>query len=228
VDPMVRSDAVIAGYQHFLRLADRIQWDDEAIDLTTDARNWPTAADARITELVSGFIVGEAGVAEHLHAFFDGDAAATFAAQRRDEERHARFFARYARTVGLDDPYAHVSPEFVDIFERRLPEAAASAGVEAVGLYHMVLEGVVFTAGQYALLERLDDRLPGLKTGMELVLRDEKWHIGFGTRCLNDADLSQAQIDAILDEGERAAALWAPEQAERVLRTLRRRMAAVS
>jgi ribonucleoside-diphosphate reductase beta chain len=225
---MVRSDAVkIVGYQHFLRLADRIQWDDEAIDLTTDARNWPAVADARITELVSGFLVGEAGVAEHLHAFFDGDAAATFEAQRRDEERHARFFARYARAVGLDDPRAHVSPEFIDIFERRLPEAAAEAGVEAVGLYHMVLEGVVFTAGQYALLERLDDRLPGLKQGMELVLRDEKWHIGFGTRCLNDADLSEAQIDAILEEGERAATLWAPEQAERVLGTLRRRMLAV-
>ncbi|MBE2316198.1 ribonucleotide reductase [Solirubrobacter sp. CPCC 204708] len=218
---------MIAGYQHFLRLADRIQWDDEAIDLTTDARNWPSVADARIKELVAGFIVGEAGVAEHLHAFFDGDAAATFEAQRRDEERHARFFARYARAVGLDDPRAHVSAEFIDIFERRLPEAAAEAGVEAVGLYHMVLEGVVFTAGQYALLELVDDRLPGLKTGMELVLRDEKWHIGFGTRCLNDARLTEAEIDAILDEGERAAALWAPEQAERVLRTLRRRMAAV-
>jgi ribonucleoside-diphosphate reductase beta chain len=226
---MVRSDAVIAGYQHFLRLADRIQWDEEAIDLSTDARHWPTAADARIRELVAGFIVGEAGVAEHLHAFFDGDAAATFEAQRRDEERHARFFARYARAVGLEDPYAHLSAEFVDIFERRLPEAAAQAGVEAVGLYHMVLEGVVFTAGQYALLERLegDDRLPGLKEGMALVLRDEKWHIGFGTRCLNDAHLDEAQIEAILGEGERAAALWAPEQAERVLRTLRRRMAAV-
>ncbi len=64
--------------------------------------------------------------------------------------------------------------------------------------------------------------------GMELVLRDEKWHIGFGTRCLNDAAaLARPRSTAILDEGERAAALWAPEQAERVLRTLRRRMAAV-
>ena len=225
---MVRSDAVIAGYQHFLRLADRIQWDEEAIDLSVDVRNWPEAVDARVRELVCGFVVGEAGVAEHLHPFFDGEAAATFEAQRRDEERHARFFARYAAAVGLQDPYAHVSAEFVDIFERRLPEAAAQAGVEAVGLYHMVLEGVVFTAGQYALLELVDaEKLPGLHAGMELVLRDEKWHVGFGTRCLNDAHLSQAEIDAILDEGERAAALWAPEQADRVLRTLRRRMAAV-
>ena len=109
----------------------------------------------------------------------------------------------------------------------RLPEAAARDGVEAVGVYHMILEGVVFTAGQYALLERLDDRLPGLQQGMELVLRDERWHVGFGTRCLADAELSDADVDAILAEGERAAAAWAPEQAERVVSTLRRRMAAV-
>ena len=31
---MVRSDGVIAGYEHFLRLASPLQWDDEAIDLT--------------------------------------------------------------------------------------------------------------------------------------------------------------------------------------------------
>ena len=55
-----------------------------------------------------------------------------------------------------------------------------AAGVEAVGVYHMVLEGVVFTAGQLALLELVDDRLPGLREGTELVLRDERWHVGFG------------------------------------------------
>jgi ribonucleoside-diphosphate reductase beta chain len=88
----------------------------------------------------------------------------------------------------------------------------------------MVLEGVVFTAGQYALLEALDDRFPGLRAGTELVLRDERWHVGFGTRCLIDAGLDEA---AILAEGERAAALWAPEQADRVLSTLRRRLAAI-
>ena len=219
---------MIAGYQHFLRLASRIQWDAEAIDLRVDVANWPHVADARVTELVAGFVVGEAGVAEHLRPFLVADGAeATFAAQRADEERHARFFARYAQAVGLHDPRAHVSDAFVEIFERRLPEAAGRAGVEAVGLYHMVLEGVVFTAGQYALLETLDERLPGLKQGMELVLRDEKWHVGFGTRCLADAGLTDAQVAAILDEGERAAALWAPEQAERVTRTLNRRLAAV-
>ena len=51
----------------------------------------------------------------------------------------------------------------------------------------MILEGVVFTAGQLALLDLLDDRLPGLQRGTELVLRDERWHVGFGARCLADS-----------------------------------------
>ena len=62
VDGTVRR--VIAGYQHFLRLASRIQWDAEAIDLSADAAAWPV--DDRITEYVAGFLVGEEGVAEHL------------------------------------------------------------------------------------------------------------------------------------------------------------------
>jgi ribonucleoside-diphosphate reductase beta chain len=217
---------VIAGYEHFVRLAGRLQWDQAEIDLSADA-----APDARTAELIAGFCVGEAGVAEHLAPFAlaaSPGAARCFAAQERDEVRHARFFARAARELlpGVD-LRSRLAPEVLELFEVRLPEAARAAADDlagAVGLYHMVLEGVVFTAGQYALLERLDDRFPGLRAGTELVLRDERWHVGFGTRCLIDAGLDEA---AILAEGERAAALWAPEQAERVLATLRRRVAAI-
>jgi ribonucleoside-diphosphate reductase beta chain len=177
--------------------------------------------------------VGEAGVAEHLQPFAaaaDPLPAQCFAAQERDEERHARFFARAWSEVIGGDPRERLPAAFLELFDERLPQAALAAAEEfagSVGLYHMILEGVVFTAGQYALLERLDDRLPGLRRGTELVLRDERWHIGFGTRCLMDAGLSPAQEAAILAEGEEAAAVWAPEQAERVVLTLRRRLAAV-
>jgi ribonucleoside-diphosphate reductase beta chain len=217
---------VIAGYEHFVRLAARLRWDEAEIDLSGDA-----VPGARVAELIAGFCVGEAGVAEHLRPFALAaapGAARCFAAQERDEVRHAKFFARAARELlpGVE-PRSLLAPEFLELFEVRLPEAARAAADDlagAVGLYHMVLEGVVFTAGQYALLERLDDRFPGLRAGTELVLRDERWHVGFGTRCLIDAGLDEA---AILDAGERAAALWAPEQADRVLATLRRRLAAI-
>jgi ribonucleoside-diphosphate reductase beta chain len=221
---------VIVGYGHFLRLARRVQWDEAEIDLGPDARAWPEAGDDVAAELLAGFCVGESGVAEWLAPFAaaaEPPVAECFAAQERDERRHARFFARAWDTVVGGDPRERLKPEFLDLFEVRLPQAAAGAAdafAGAVGLYHMILEGVVFTAGQYALLERLDERLPGLRRGTELVLRDERWHIGFGTRCLMDAGLTPEEERAILAEGEAAAAVWAPEQAERVVLTLRRRL----
>src|SRR3954452_7761642 len=76
---------VIAGYQHFLRLASRAQWDAEAIDLSVDAAAWPSVATNEMAELVAGFCVGEAGVAEHLEAFFTNDhAKEVFDVQKRD------------------------------------------------------------------------------------------------------------------------------------------------
>ena len=216
---------MFASYEHFLDIAAGVQWDERSISLRADAAAWPRVADARLTELLAGFCVGESGVAEHLAPFAgEGPAAACFAAQRVDEERHARFFARYAQAVGLGDPRTLVSDAFLELFEVRLPQAVAGAPGEAVGLYHMVLEGVVFTAGQLALLDLVDDRLPGLQRGAELVLRDERWHVGFGARCLADLDYDEA---AILEEGERAAALWAPEHAGRVVNGLRSRLRAV-
>jgi ribonucleoside-diphosphate reductase beta chain len=239
---------VIADYPHFLVLARRAHWDEADVDLQPDAAAWPgldPGVRLRLERLVAGFCVGEAGVAEHLGPFGaaaqDPDAARCFAAQERDERRHSAFFDRVARDV-LAAPGATpeerrsalrplLAPEFLDLFEVRLPGMADALArgdgnlERAVGLYHMVLEGVVFTAGQYALLERLEDgRLPGLQQGMELVLRDERWHVGFGARCLADLDYDEA---AILAEGEAAAALWAPEYAERVTNGLRSRLRAV-
>jgi len=208
---MLRSRTVFASYEHFLDIAASVQWDERDIRLGADRRAWPQVAGARLTELVAGFCVGEAGVAEHLAVFHDGPAAACFAAQQRDEERHARFFARYARAVGLDDPRAHLSAQFRELFEVRLPEAVAGAPGEAVGLYHMILEGVVLTAGQHALLdalEKLSVPMPGMRKGMELVLRDERWHIGFGSRVIQSADLVDNDLEKILNEGSRAAWAW--------------------
>src|SRR3954452_12157334 len=104
---------VIAGYQHFLRLASRAQWDAEAIELSVEAAVWTKVATEEMIELVAGFCVGESGVAEHLDAFFThARAKEVFDVQKRDEERHERFFARYAEAVGMDDPRSLLPTEF--------------------------------------------------------------------------------------------------------------------
>jgi ribonucleoside-diphosphate reductase beta chain len=78
-----------------------------------------------------------------------------------------------------------------------------------VSLYHMLLEGVVFDAGQEALLDDLeDDVLPGIREGIERVARDERWHVGFGLRCLIETRPSEEAVDDLLRHAEAVAHAW--------------------
>lgn len=210
----------------------RLQWDAQAIDLAPDARAWPELDDERrkrLTTLFAGFRVAEDAVAEELTPF--GEAANNSLVawvlflQRRDEHRHALLFDRIAEEVlGLAgatpaerrEAARHLAPPGVlELFEQRLPSLSAELaggriGLDAgIGLYHMVLEGIVLSAGQRALLGDLSDgALPGVREGVERVELDERWHIGFGLRCLIDARPSPEVIDDVLAQAEQAAAAW--------------------
>ena len=148
-----------------------------------------------------------------------------FFLQRRDEERHARLFDRIAAEVlGLpgDTPEerrvaarAEAPPAMVELFEERLPAMAAEIAAgrkelsEGVSLYHMLLEGVVFDAGQHTLLEDLaDGALPGVYEGVRRVELDERWHIGFGLRCLIETQPSRELLEDMLARAEEAAEVW--------------------
>ena len=148
-----------------------------------------------------------------------------FFLQRRDEQRHARLFDRIAAEVlelpGADAAErraaarAHVPPAFLELFEERLPAMATELAAgrtelsQAVSLYHMLLEGVVFDAGQRALLDDLQDgALPGVREGIERVERDERWHVGFGLRCLIETEPSAEVLADLLARAEEAAACW--------------------
>lgn len=246
---------ILAGYGHFLAVARSLQWDEAKLDLAGDAEAWTALDDAskrRLLGLIAGFCVGEAAVAEHLDSFAAAAStermAACFQAQAVDEQRHARFFERVAVEVARlpAEPEARrealrplLGAPFLELFEVRLPASAArlAAGREglaaAVGLYHMVLEGVVFLAGQHALLAALKKpelALPGTREGLELVLRDEHWHIGFGARLLQRAGLDGDEVELLLAEGQRAAGAWedlvSPEAAARAALLHRRRLGA--
>jgi ribonucleoside-diphosphate reductase beta chain len=247
---------IVAGYGHFLRIAELLQWDAAAVDLAADCDAWPKLDDAskgRVLGLIAGFCLGEAAVAGQLSPFQAAASsdrmAACFRAQAIDEQRHASFFDQVAGEVaGVPggDPAVRadalrglLGSEFVALFDERLPATAQRLADDreglayAVGLYHMVLEGVVFLAGQHALFEALDRlpvTLPGLRRGLELVLRDERWHIGFGARCLQDTRLSTGEIEGLLEEGQAAAEAWeqlvSPERVAAAALLHRRRLRA--
>jgi len=190
----------------------------------------------RLTTLLAGFCVAEDAVAEQITPFADAVrretlasqeslVAWTFSLQRRDEERHARLFDRIAGEV-LRLPgetpaerraaaREYTTPAILELFEELLPTmaaglAAGQAGLgEGVSLYHMLLEGVVFNAGTAALLDDLaDGALPGVREGVERIERDERWHVGFGLRCLIETQPSQERIDDLVARAGAAAAAW--------------------
>jgi ribonucleoside-diphosphate reductase beta chain len=168
----------VAGYAHFLALAQRSQWDENAVVLTLDG--W----DDERRQLLANLCLAEVAVAEELDpiiALAPAEARRCLELQQRDEERHARFFARYAAALDLPGP----DDEWRELFTERLPAAARSGSLrEAVGLYHHVLEAKVLTGA----LRALD------VAGIDLVLRDERWHIGLGLRLLTDLGVPQREI----------------------------------
>lgn len=191
----------------------------------------------RLTTLLAGFRVAEDAVSEELTPFADAMGqdrsmwsdetllAWVLFLQRRDEDRHTQFFDRVAEEVlrlpgATPDERraaarAHVPPAVLDLFEVRLPALVAELAAgraelsEGIGLYHMVLEGIVFDAGQRALLDDLEDgALPGIREGVQRVELDERWHIGFGLRCLIEAQPSPELLEDVLAQAEEAAGAW--------------------
>jgi len=244
-------------YDSFVILAESLQWDEATIDFAPDKAAWPALDDtenAQVLGLIAGFCIAESAVSGHLGSFraaaSDDWVAACFRAQARDEYRHARFFDRVAAEVAAvpgadiaarqDVLRTLVSPDLVALFEERLPATALRLAEDregltaAVGLYHMVLEGVVLLAGQNAMLDTLDRLsvgLPGVRRGVELVLRDERWHIGFGTRLVQGAGLGHDEVEALLALGQAAAGAWgdlvSPDAAEKAARVHRTRLRAL-
>jgi ribonucleoside-diphosphate reductase beta chain len=233
---------MLAGYDHLLAAARRSQWDAEAIDLAADrvaADRLPAADRTSLAELVTGFQVAEHAVAAELDPWIaaagDPLARECFAAQQRDELRHARFFERVATEVlGLDPATASAAaPATIrELFETTLPATARSLAADAgtmaaaVGLYHLVLEGIVFAVGQEALLELASAQgLRGVAAGVARVQADERWHVGLGVLHLQRLGAA-VDVDARAREALTAwgPAIATPRRIARVMATHKRRM----
>lgn len=232
---------MLAGYDHLLTAARRLQWDAEEPRLERDRgalASLPAPVRARLRELVGGFVVAEHAVADELAPFAaaaaeldpDPSARECFAAQARDERRHARWFDRLAGELfGLDRAAAReVAPRAIrELFESELRATARALAARidparlaaAVGLYHVVLEGIAFAIGQEALLDLARETgLLGVAEGAARVQGDERWHVGLGVLALQRLG-APVEVEAA---ARRAAAAWGPEVAtpERAARVL--------
>jgi ribonucleoside-diphosphate reductase beta chain len=240
----------------FSRVVAKLQWDAHGIDLEPDAAAWPRLPEERrerLTKLLAGFRIADDAVSEHLEPFGPAanDSLISWVVflQRRDEKRHANFFDRVAAEIlelpgdAPEDRLAaareYAPPGIIDLFEEQLP--AMSAAIEAgdadindgMSLYHMTLEGMVLSAGQHALLYDLEDgAMPGVRKGVYHVELDERWHIGFGLRCLIDYRPAPEVLQSIMDRAEEAATAWGdvlPDHIrDRIIPMARRRLAIVT
>jgi ribonucleoside-diphosphate reductase beta chain len=210
-----RGEANLLSYRELYWLWERQQWAVQDIDFTQDRIDWHERIDAeeRFARMygLSAFFIGEQRVTAELgpmmRAASNEDMRIFLSTQIADEARHVAFFDRFYSEVGvlaaqgLDERLAetseHLNPEFGTLFDellkRRVDRLAVEpedteALVEAVTIYHMVIEGMLALTGQHFIIDynEREGTLPGFVEGFTNVARDEHRHVAFGARFLRD------------------------------------------
>src|SRR3954454_3545098 len=169
-DPGLQArEAPLLDYRALYSLWERQQWAVQDIDFTQDRIDWETRIGPveRYMRMygLSAFFCGEQRVAAELgpimRAVPDEDMRIFLCTQIADEPRHVAFFDRFYSEVGVLEAHdleerlattsEHLNPEFGQLFDdslhRRVDRLAEEpddldALVEAITIYHMVLEGM--------------------------------------------------------------------------------------
>jgi ribonucleoside-diphosphate reductase beta chain len=222
-----RGRVELLDYRQLYSLWERQQWAVQDLDFTQDRIDWHERIDAeeRYARMygLSSFFVGEQRVAAELgpmmRACPDEDMRIFLCTQIADEARHVAFFDRFYSEVGvleaddlggrLAETSQHLNPEFEELFDELLrgrvdrlarePEDT-EALVEAVTIYHMVIEGMLALTGQHFIISYNESvgTLPAFVEGFINVARDEHRHVAFGARFLRDMALADERYKAAI------------------------------
>jgi ribonucleoside-diphosphate reductase beta chain len=214
-------------YRELYHLWERQQWATQDLDFSQDRIDWHERFDEqeRFQRLsgLSSFFIGEQRVAAELgpimRAAPDEEMRIFLCTQIADEARHVAFFDRFYSEVGifetddiqqrLDASWEHTTEQFEVLFDDLLKQRTDRLAVEpedletmveAVTIYHMVVEGMLALTGQHFIIEynEREGTLPGFVEGFTNVARDEHRHVAFGARFLRDmAQKSETYRDAI-------------------------------
>ena len=229
-----RGEAQLLSYRELYLLWERQQWSTQELDFTQDHTDWHERIDPeeRFQRMygLSAFFIGEQKVADELGPIMRAcpteEQRIFLCTQIADEARHVRFFDRFYGEVGvldgaddlasrLRDTEQHLNESFGRLFDgelkRRVDTLAADPSdtetlVEAVTLYHMIIEGALALTGQHFIIDYNTEQgtLPAFVEGFEKVARDEHRHIAFGVRFLtemaNEDDRYRDAIERTLAE----------------------------
>jgi ribonucleoside-diphosphate reductase beta chain len=209
------ADVKLLTYEELYLLWERQQWQTQELDFSRDREDWNERFDEeeRFQRMygLSSFFIGEQKVAEELGPIMR--AAPTeeqrifLCTQIADEARHVRFFERFYREVGvlesdqlaemLTQTSEHLNENFGRLFDEMLKRRTdrlavepedTEALVEAVTIYHMVIEGMLALTGQHFIMDYNESQgtLPGFVEGFQKVARDEHRHVAFGSVFLRE------------------------------------------
>jgi ribonucleoside-diphosphate reductase beta chain len=238
-----RGESELLSYHELYLLWERQQWRTQDLDFTQDRIDWHERIpeDDRYARMygLSSFFVGEQRVAEELgpmmRACPDEEMRIFLCTQIADEARHVAFFDRFYAEVGvleagdlrsrLEETSEHLNPEFGQLFDEALKRRVDRLGVEpgdlealveAITIYHMVIEGMLALTGQHFIIQYNEDQgtLPAFVEGFLKVSRDEHRHVAFGARFLRE----MAQRDPRCNEAIQRALNEVLPLAEGVLR----------
>jgi ribonucleoside-diphosphate reductase beta chain len=216
-----RGEVNLLSYEQLYNLWERQQWATQDIDFTQDRIDWHERIpeEERFQRMygLSSFFIGEQKVAEELGPMMRAapteEMRVFLCTQIADEARHVRFFNRFYDEVGileadtlqgrLVETSEHVNPEFNQLFDEMLKSRVDGLArrpedlellVEAITLYHMVIEGMLALTGQHFILQYNEEvgTLPGFCEGFNKIARDEHRHVAFGARFLRE----MAQADS--------------------------------
>src|SRR3954462_7241931 len=174
-----RSDVKLLDYDQLYNLWEKQQWLTQDLDFSQDRIDWHERIpeEERFQRMygLSSFFIGEQKVADELGPMMR--AAPTeemrifLCTQIADEARHVAFFNRFYDQVGvlesdnlqdrLEETSAHLNPQFNVLFDdmlggkvdrlARAPEDLETL-VEAITLYHMIIEGMLALTGQHFII----------------------------------------------------------------------------
>ena len=242
------ADIKLLDYEELYALWERQQWQTQELDFTRDREDWEGfPEEERFQRMygLSSFFIGEQKVAEELGPIMRAapteDQKIFLCTQIADEARHVRFFERFYREVGVLDADGltqmlaqtseHLNPEFGRLFDEMLKQRTdrlaaepedTEALVEAVTIYHMVIEGMLALTGQHFIMDfnEREGTLPAFVEGFQNVARDEHRHVAFGSVFLREKaredDRCKQAIQRTLEQAVPAAEgvlspPWAPQ-----------------
>jgi ribonucleoside-diphosphate reductase beta chain len=204
----------LLSYAQLYELWERQQWRTQDLDFSQDRVDWhgfPEEERYQRMYGLSSFFIGEQRVADELGPMMRSapteEMRIFLCTQIADEARHVAFFNRFYDEVGvleattledrLEETSAHLNPKFHVLFDELLKDKVDRLArnpedletlVEAVTLYHMIIEGMLALTGQHFIISYNEENgtLPAFVEGFNNVARDEHRHVAFGARFLRE------------------------------------------